>query len=100
MKKDDRLILNDLSKKVYGSMSKWQKMVNKGQVGPKTEKLEDGTERKFKGIVYYSVDEIKKMMEDLWKEELELKAEQEKEAIETKENIKAKEKIEETSKEV
>lgn len=70
MTKNERLELNSLSKLVYNSSSKWQKMVTKGEVAPQVEKLEDGTERSYKGISYYSVPEIKKIM-------LELKAEQE-----------------------
>src|SRR5271165_5982881 len=80
MTKNERLELNELSKKVYGSANKWSKMVNKGERGALVEKLEDGTERTYQGIVYYKVEEIKSLMEDLWKEEQELKAKQEAEA--------------------
>jgi hypothetical protein len=69
MTKNERLELNQLSKEVYGSTSKWQKMVNKGERVPQVEKMEDGTDRKYMGMSYYSVEEIKKTM-------LELKAEQ------------------------
>lgn len=70
MTKNERLELNQLSKEVYGTTSKWQKMINKGEIAPQVEKMDDGTERTYMGISYYSVEEIKKTM-------LELKAEQE-----------------------
>lgn len=72
--KDERLYLNDLSQKLFGSSSKWYKNMLKGEVADMTEKLEDGTERKYKGIKYFTIDEVKKLLEDLWKEELETKA--------------------------
>jgi hypothetical protein len=84
MTKDERLKLNELSKKCYGSSSKWMKMVSKGERGPQVEVLEDGTERSYQGIVYYTEEEIGKMMEELIKEEEELRAAQEKEALEEK----------------
>lgn len=70
MTKNERLELNQLSKEVYSTSSKWQKMINKGEIAPQVEKMDDGTERTYMGISYYSVEEIKKTM-------LELKAEQE-----------------------
>lgn len=75
--KDERLKLNELSKSVYGSSSKWYKMVTKGEPGPLTRTLEDGTEEKYKGIVYSTVEEVTKIMQELLNEEEELKAKEE-----------------------
>lgn len=72
--KDERLYLNDLSKKLFGSSSKWYKNMLSGEIADISEKLDDGTDRKYKGIKYFTLDEVKKLMEDLWKEELETKA--------------------------
>lgn len=74
MTKDERMYLNDLSVKVYGKSSHWAKMVNKGEIAQLTRTLDDGTEQKYKGISYYSVEEIKNIMEEIWKEELERQA--------------------------
>lgn len=71
MKRDERLQLNNLSKLLYGSSSKWQKMINKGEVTTLKRTLEDGTEEKYQGYSYYTADEIKITMQDLWKEEQE-----------------------------
>lgn len=77
MTKNERLELNRLSKLAYNSSSKWQKLVNKGEKGPQVEKMDDGTERKYTGIVYYSVEEIKKIMLELESEESEAKIKEE-----------------------
>lgn len=82
MTRIERLELNRLSKVVYGKTSVWQKMLKNGEVGPQIEKMEDGTERKYKGITYSTLDQIKTTMQELEVEELELKANQEKEALE------------------
>jgi hypothetical protein len=71
MKKDERLKLNELSKKVYGKSSRWQKMMNRGSVETLTRILEDGTEQKYKGIKRYTVEEVQAIME----KELQAKAE-------------------------
>ena len=79
MTKDERLYLENLSHKVYGSQSKYQKML-KGEKAPMEEILEDGTSRKYVGLHYSTVEEVKKIMEDLVKEDEESKARQELEA--------------------
>lgn len=71
MKREERLQLNNLSKLLYGTSSKWQKMVNRGEVADLTETLEDGTVRKYRGISRYTVEEVKDLMAELWKEEQE-----------------------------
>lgn len=95
MTKNERLELNKLSKQAYGTSSKWQKMVTKGERGPCTEKLDDGTERTYQGIVRYSIEEVNKIMEELIKEEAELKAAQEKEALEEKKKREAQKEVKE-----
>lgn len=83
MTKDERLFLNELSTKVYGSPYKWQKMVEKGEVENLTETLPDGSVRNYRGISRYTVEEIKQMMIELDKEEQELKAKEENERSNT-----------------
>lgn len=71
MKRDERIYLNDLSKKVYGTSSKWQKLINKGEVAKQKETLEDGTEREYLGISKWNLEDLKKTMEEIWAEEQE-----------------------------
>lgn len=91
MKRQEREYLNQLSKKLYGSSSKWQRMVNKGEKAPMEEIMEDGTSRKYTGIHYQTLEEVKSLMEQLSKEEDELQAKQE---LENKENEAAKKELE------
>jgi len=77
MKRVDRIQLNTLSKLLFGTSSKWQKLM-KGQTKTMKETLEDGSERKFQGTHYSSLEEIKKQMDDLFKEKV-LKEEKQKE---------------------
>jgi len=91
MTKDERLYLNDLSKKLYGKTSHWQKML-KGDKKPMEEILEDGTSRVYTGLHYSTIEEVKKIMEDLSKEEDELKAKNELEAEALKQAAEIKEK--------
>lgn len=84
MTKDERIYLEDLSQKLYGSKGKYLKMVTKGEKAPMEEILEDGTSRKYVGIHYQTLAEVKKLMEELMKEEDELRAKQEAEALEQK----------------
>ena len=91
MTKDERLYLEDLSQKLYGSKGKYLKMVTKGEKAPMEEILEDGTSRKYVGIHYQTVEEVKSLMEELMKEEDELKAKQK---LEEKENEEAKKELE------
>lgn len=87
MKKDERLILNELSQKVWGKSSTWQKFFNNGEPSEMTEILEDGTERKYKGIKYFSLDEVKERMATLLKEKEEKDAQKAKEAEEKTQEI-------------
>lgn len=88
--REERLYLNDLSLKVFGTASKWYKMINNGEVAKLTRKLEDGTEERYNGISYYTIDEIKKNMEEIWAKELEAKAANEKAALESAKTIETK----------
>lgn len=73
----ERLYMNELSKNLYGTSSKWQKLLEKGEVATLTRKLEDGTEEKYKTIVRQTYEELKATLEELWKEEQETKAKEE-----------------------
>ena len=73
MTKDERLYLESLSFKLYGSKGKYLKMITKGEKAPMEEIMEDGTQRKYTGIHYSTLAEIKKIMEELSTEEDELK---------------------------
>lgn len=73
MKKDERMYLNELSKKCYGKSSKWQKMVNKGELIPAMSKNKKGEDVKVRVISKYTIEEVKSIMEDLVKEEQEAK---------------------------
>lgn len=77
MTKDDRLKLNSLSKEAYGSSSRWQKKINKGDLDILTEIKEDGTERKFKGYTRFTVEEITTVMEEIIKKKAEANAKKE-----------------------
>lgn len=59
-------------------------MVYKGEKAPMEEILEDGTSRIYTGIHFSTIEEVKKIMEDLSKEEDELRSRQEAEALEQK----------------
>ena len=56
MTKIERLRLNELSKTVFGASSKWQTLLNKGQL-VKNEKGKVFTQ-------YYTLEEITKVMEE------------------------------------
>jgi hypothetical protein len=70
MTKQERTQLNSLSKLLFKSSSKWQTLVNKGKVSDMEEILEDGSVRKYKGIKYPTVEEVKVEMQKLWQDEL------------------------------
>lgn len=90
MTKNERLHLESLSQKLYGNKSKYLKMVTKGEKAPMEEIMEDGISRKYTGIHYSTMEEIKKLMEDLVKEDEDQKAreELEMEALKQAESIK------------
>lgn len=87
MKRDERLELCELSRKVYGKPYAWQKMVNRGEVAKLKRTLEDGTEQEYKGISYSTLEEVKTIMAEIWAEELE-RIEKAKENPETVEEVK------------
>ena len=70
MTKQERTQLNSLSKLLFKSSSKWNTLVNKGKVSDMEEILEDGSVRKYRGIKYPTVEEVKVEMQKLWQEEL------------------------------
>lgn len=76
MTRKTREELNELSKQVFGSTSRWQKIVDKGVAEPHTREREvmvptrNGMEKKVftdkKDVIkHYSVDEVRKLMEDI-----------------------------------
>lgn len=68
MTKNDRLKLNSLSKLVYGTNSKWQKLLQKGEIALQEEILEDQTIRKYKGYKRPTLEELTQKMETMWVE--------------------------------
>jgi hypothetical protein len=71
--------LNQLSKQVFGTSSRWQKIVNNGVAEPMSRErdvivptskgLKTKTYTDKKTVVrHYSVDEVKKLMEDILEE--------------------------------
>lgn len=81
MTRKERKELDELSTKVYGKPSKWHKMVNKPEIVDVERTLENGTKQKYRTTSYYSLEEVKKIMNQIWQEELERKAKEK-----TKEN--------------
>ncbi len=67
---EERKQLDALSRLVYGKSSKWNSILNKGETSDMEETLEDGTVRKYRGIKYLTVDEVKAKMEKIWADEL------------------------------
>ncbi len=95
MKYEERTQLNNLSKLLYGKKSKWTTILKKGEESDMEEIMDDGTVRKYRGIKYLSVDELKLKMQNLWQEELNRQekaklTDLEKEAIAQREMIKEK----------
>jgi len=87
MKKEERLILNELSTKIWGKSSVWQKFLKNGEHSDMTRTLEDGTEQTYRGIKYFSLDEVKERMATLLKEKEEKDAQKAKEAEEKAQEI-------------
>lgn len=96
---EERVQLNTLSKLVYGKTSKWNTLLKKGEEANIEETLEDGTIRKYRGVRYLSVDEVKVKMQKLWQDELDRQeavnaakglSDLEKEAIAQREMVKEK----------
>ena len=96
---EERIQLNSLSKLIYGKTSKWTTLMKKGEESDMEEIMDDGTVRKYRGIKYLTVDEVRVKMQTLWQEELARQeavkaakglSELEKEAVAQKEMIKEK----------
>jgi len=81
--RDEREYMCDLSMKVFGTRNKWTKAYNHGVPQTMTEKMEDGSERKYKGLKYGTLEEIKKELEMLWDE----KQKEEQKAKETAQKV-------------
>lgn len=75
MTRNERLALNELSRQTYGKSSHWEKMLKNGEIKTLTRTLDDGTEEKYKGIHYPTVEEVFNTIKDL-KESQEKEAEQ------------------------
>lgn len=100
MTKNERVQLNNLSKLVYGSSSKWQKMIEKDELSNLKRTLEDGTEESYRGYKTYSLEEVKTKMETLFQEKLakeKLDEEKAKEAQNVVKNEEVGQKVEEIS---
>lgn len=72
----------ELSKEAFGGPNKWVKLYQRGYKTDMTEKLEDGTERKYKGTKYQSLEEIEVVMHEMIAKKQEEEAE--KKALEVK----------------
>ena len=81
MKREERIQLENLSKLVYGSKSKYQKLVNKGKVTDLEEKLEDGTVRRYKGIMRLTLEDVKESMKEILEQRLQDEKNDEKEKV-------------------
>jgi hypothetical protein len=82
---EERTKLNELSVKAFGGAQKWNKLYKKGYPKQMVEVMPDGTERKYKGIQYQTVDEIVVTMHEMIakkeQEEREKKVKESQEAI-------------------
>lgn len=70
MTREERKQLDALSKLLTGKSSRWKKAMEQGVVSQMEEKLEDGTIRKYKGIKYPTIEEVKTRMDEALKEKL------------------------------
>lgn len=70
MIKDERIQLENLSKVVFGSKTKYKKLMEKGELSTLKRTLEDGTEESYKGYNRYSLEEVKTKMETLFQEKV------------------------------
>lgn len=82
MTREERKQLDALSKLLTGKSSRWKKAMEQGIVSQMEEKLEDGTIRKYKGIKYPTVEEVKKQMNDALEEKLAKEKEEQKKKAE------------------
>jgi len=69
MKRDNRLKLNALSKKVLGASCKWQKLMRQGDFVTELRKNKAGNDVKVKVRMTMTLREVVKFMKDLLKEQ-------------------------------
>lgn len=78
---EDRKNFEELSLKAFGGKNKYNKLYQRGYKTDLVEKLPDGTERKYKGYKYQTLEEIYNVMIEMIalkeKEEAEKKAKEE-----------------------
>ena len=90
MIRGERIQLNNLSKLLTGKSSSWSKALKQGHRAPMEETLEDGTIRKYVGIKYPTLAEVKEEMDKALKEKvLKDKLEADKKAAAEKANVEA-----------
>jgi hypothetical protein len=88
MKLEERKQLDALSKLLTGKSSAWNKSMKQGHRTPMEETLEDGTIRKYIGIKYPTLAEVKEEMDKALKEKvLKEKLEADKKAAAEKANV-------------
>jgi hypothetical protein len=88
MKREERKQLDALSKLLTGKSSQWQKAMRQGHRAPMEEKMDDGTIRKYIGIKYPTLAEVKEEMDRALKEKVL------KEKLEAEKKAKAEENVE------
>lgn len=70
MTKEIRTQLENLSLLVFGSKTKYKKLLDRGEPSNLEETLPDGTIRKYRGYKYPLVSEIKERMEKMFADKL------------------------------
>lgn len=70
MTREERKQLDALAKILTGKSSAWKKAIEQGFVTDMEETLDDGTIRKYKGVKYPTLEEVKTKMDEALKEKL------------------------------
>lgn len=70
MKREERKQFDALSKLLTGKSSAWKKSMERGHKAPMEETLEDGTIRKYVGIKYPTLAEVKEEMDKALKDKV------------------------------
>jgi hypothetical protein len=70
MKREERKQLDALSKLLTGKSSAWKKSMEQGYKAPMEEKLEDGTIRKYVGLKYPTLTEVREEMDKALKDKV------------------------------
>lgn len=65
MKYEERVRLQELSVKAFGNKSAWNKLYKRGHTANLVETLPDGTERKYRGSKYQTLEELEITMHEL-----------------------------------